>query len=293
MALKAVKAEVIKAGKPKFLISGKSGVGKTFFALGFPDVYFIDTEGGATRSQYRERMVKAHAGYFGKEQGSQQFEAVIEEIKSLATTKHDYKTLVIDSFSYLYNLAAAIAEQKIGSDFGRDRKEANRPTRQLMRWLEELDMTVILICHAKDKWERAGKEIVYAGTTFDGYDKMEYSLDLWIEARKTGAERSFVVRKSRIDTFVEGEIYALDYGVFAKHYGADIIVSASKPMELASPEQVQRLTELVALLKIDSATTDKWLDKANADTFADMSAEVVEKCIASLEAQIVKIKGGK
>ena len=30
----------------------------------------------------------------------------------------------------------------------------------------------------KTKWERRGKDIIDAGSTFDGYDKLEYILDL-------------------------------------------------------------------------------------------------------------------
>jgi DNA polymerase III delta prime subunit len=186
MALKAVKPEIVKPSKPKFLISGPSGVGKTTFGLEFPKPYLIDVEGGAVREQYTKKLIASGGAYFGKEQGSQDFKLVIEEIKALATSKHDYKTLIIDSFTKLYNMAAAIAEETVGNDFGRDKKEANKPTRQLIRWLEKIDMTVILICHMKPKYERQGKEIVYAGTTFDGWDKLEYDLDLWIEIHKTG-----------------------------------------------------------------------------------------------------------
>jgi len=45
MALKAKLPEEVKATKPKFMIYGESGVGKTFFALDFPKPYLIDTEG--------------------------------------------------------------------------------------------------------------------------------------------------------------------------------------------------------------------------------------------------------
>ena len=101
MGLKAVKPEIVKPSKPKFMISGKSGVGKTQFALSFEKPYIIDTEGGAVREQYMNKLVEGKGAYFGKEQGSQDFKLVIEEIKSLATTKHEYKTLVLDSFSNL------------------------------------------------------------------------------------------------------------------------------------------------------------------------------------------------
>ena len=59
MALKAKQPEEIKVGKPKILISGESGTRKTTFALGFPSLYLIDTEGGATRPQYQQQLKKS------------------------------------------------------------------------------------------------------------------------------------------------------------------------------------------------------------------------------------------
>ena len=56
MALKAKQPEKVQVSKPKFMISGESGVGKTFFALDFPKPYLIDCEAGATRPQYQEKL---------------------------------------------------------------------------------------------------------------------------------------------------------------------------------------------------------------------------------------------
>lgn len=291
MVLKAVKPEVIKPGKPKFLISGKSGVGKTFFALNFPKPYFVDAEGGATREQYAERLIKAEGAYFGKEQGSQEFKGVIEEIRALATTKHEYQTLIIDSYSKLYNLAAAEAEESVGSDFGRDKKEANKPSRQLLRWIDKIDMTVILICHSKDKWERTkGKEIVFSGTTFDGFEKFEFDLDLWIEVLKTGKQRSYLVKKSRIDAFPEGQELPLEYSKFRDLYGKEIIESESKPIILATLEQVKEAKNLMALLKIEEDEISKWLSKGGADSWEEMSIENIQKVIDFCHKKIAATK---
>jgi len=204
MVLKAKKPEDVKATKPKFMISGEAKVGKTTFALQFPKPYFIDTEGGATREQYVAALKKSGGVYLGKDEGSQDFKVVIEQVKDLTTTKHDYKTLIIDSFTYLYLLEAADAEEKGGSDYGRDKKEANKPTRQLIRALEKLDMTVIIICHSKDKWEKkpgSKDERTLTGTTFDGWEKLNYIYDLWLEIMRGG--KTMVVKGSRMTAYHE------------------------------------------------------------------------------------------
>lgn len=286
MALRAIKPEIVKPSKPKFLVSGKSGVGKTQFSIHFPKPYLIDTEGGATREQYMKKLIASGGAYFGKDQGSQDFKTVINEIRELATTRHDYRTLIVDSFTKLYLMTAAAAEEEVGSDYGKDKKEANKPTRQLIRWLEKIDMTVILICHQKDKWEHKGKDITYVGTTFDGYDKLEYDLDLWIEIQKTGKERDFLVKKSRVAAFPEGQEFPLDYEKFCELYGREAIEAPVKQLVMATPEQVTKIRRLIETVRLEDEIVQKWLKKAAADTFDEMSAEQIEKCIAFIEAKI-------
>lgn len=299
--LKAVQPQAVKNRKPKFLISGKSGVGKTMFALEFPTPYYIDVEEGAVREQYVKKLTGQGGVYFGPAQGSRDIKTVIDELKSLATEKHDYKTLIIDSFSHLYNLAAAIAEEKVGNDFGKDKKEANRPTRQLIRWIENLDMTVILICHQKDKWERRNGQLVSTGTTFDGFDKLEYILDLWIEIEKIGQERSYTVKKSRIEEFPEGNVVPLDYARFSTLYGKEIIDRQAKPLSLATPDQVKEVEGLLAIVKVDDTIIEKWFTKAEVDEWDQMAQDQIAACIDYLKKKLSGLspiesngkKGGK
>lgn len=283
---KSLEKEKIEISKPKFLISGVSGIGKTFFALDFPRPYLIDCEGGATRQHYQKKLKTTGGAYLGKEDGSQDFNVVIDEVKQLIQTKHDYRTLIIDSFSYLYLLESAKAEAEGGSEFGRDKKEANKPTRQLMRWLEKLDMTVILICHSKDKWIRQGKEILSAGTTFDGYDKLEYILDLWIEILTRGENAKFRVRKSRIESFQQNETYDLKYNKFAELYGEKILEKETIPLKIATAEQILRVNSLIETVKIDNETVEKWYAKASVDSFSEMSEEQISKVIEFLEKKV-------
>lgn len=296
MALKAKKPELVVPSKPKFLISGVSGIGKTFFALSFPKPYLIDTEGGATRKQYQDRLQAAGGVYFGKEEGSQDFNSVINEVKSLATEKHEYKTLIIDSVTHIYLARAAQAELEIGSDFGRDKKEAQKPMRQLMAWLEKLDMTIILICHSKTKWVRHGKEVVDGGSTFDAYDKMEYILDLWVEVIRpadiSGEGGMFKVRKSRIESLPIDRTYPLVYLNFAELYGKDTIEKESVPLNLATPEQLKKLTKLIDVLKIDEEQIQKWLSKIDVESFEEFTSEQIDDLIKSIEKKLETLKNG-
>lgn len=289
MGLKAVKPEVVPEGHAKMMVSGGSGVGKTWFALDWPKPYFIDTEGGAIRPEYRKKLISSGGAYFGKEQGSQDFRAVIQEISQLATTKHDYKTLILDSFSALYNREAAIAEERIGSDFGRDKKEANRPARQLLRWIDTINMNVILICHKKDKWERKKTgDVTYVGSTFDGYDKLEYILDLWIEIEKEGKVRQFSVKKSRINSLPQDDRYSLEYKRFADVYGKEKLEGESIPIKLATPEQVAKLKNLLEVVNISKDEIDKWKNKADIESWEEMKTEDIQGCINYVEKKISK-----
>lgn len=285
--LKAKQPEQVVPSKPKFMISGESGIGKTFFALDFPKPYLIDTEGGATREQYQQKLKNSGGAYFGKDEGSQDFQAVIEEVKALTTTKHEYKTLIIDSFTYLYMLEASEAESKGGSDFGRDKKMANIPTRQLISVLEKCDMNIILICHSKIKWERRGKDIIDAGTTFDGYDKLEYILDIWINILKGG--KTFEVKKSRVAGLKQGDSYPLTYDEFSGIYGKEVVEREAIPVQLATAEEVSRLNALIEGLKIDQEQQEKWLKKCGVESSIEMSSEQINSLIKHCEQLALKL----
>jgi len=53
-----------------------------------------------------------------------------------------------------------------------------------------------------------------------------------------------------------------------------------------SPELVARLTHLVEVVKLEPTIVQKWLDKADAMSFAEMPADAVRKCVAFVEAKL-------
>lgn len=290
MALKGIKPEIVKARKPHIMLSGEPGTGKSFFALNWDAPFYIDTEAGAQREQYTKKLIENHGVYMGPEQGSQDFSEVLTQVRELATTKHNFKTIVIDSFSKLYNIEAASAEDRIGSDFGKDKREADKPTRKLLSWLARCDLNVILVTHSKDKWERRERELIYAGTTYDGYKKLHYELDLWLMTKMVGNKRYATIVKSRIDSFPMLTDINLDVETFKKLYGASVIDEAVVPITLAEPSQIAEIKRIVDLLKITEEDLDKWLTKAQAVELEDLSRDNAAKFLAFLEG---KLKGEK
>ena len=178
-------ATIIQARHPTILLYGPSGVGKTVLTTQFPDVYFIDSEGGATQPEYRQRLIDAGALYLGPNDGAASLDVVLDQVKALATTAHDRKTLVIDSITKVFtNEVSREAErlQDAGkkNEFGADRKPAVGAMRQLVAWLPRLNMNVILIAGETAEWGLVNGERAQIGTTFDCWPRLEYELDLAI-----------------------------------------------------------------------------------------------------------------
>jgi hypothetical protein len=290
--LKAIKPELTLPSKPKMLLFGKPSVGKTWTSLDFPKCYYIDTERGATRKHYMSKLQKSGGAYMGPDEGSLDFPTVIEQVKALATEDHDFKTLIIDSFSKLYNTFAADAAETGGDDFGRDKKEANKPTRKLISWLDRIDMNVILIAHEKDKWgvDAKGQRTV-VGATFDAYEKMEYELDLALNIIKTGPNRVARITKSRLAEFPESESLQWSYKEFASRYGEEIIEKKTEQIVLATSHQVQQIIDLLDLVKLKEGTVEKWFKAAGVEGWEDMATAEIAKAIKHIEGLVNRAKG--
>ncbi len=287
--LKAKQPEQTKPSKPKILIYGKPGVGKTWASLDFPGCYYIDTEGGADLAHYVDKLKNAGGVYMGPKDGSLDFPTVIEQFQALATEKHNYKTVIVDSISKLFNSAIATEADRLGDKnaFGADKKPAIAYMRRLVNWVNRLDMNVLFIAHSKGEWGTDAKgERVEIGQTFDGWDKLEYELHLCLEVTKNGPMRRARVRKSRLTGFPDGSVFDWGYQPFAERYGKDIVEASAEAITLATAEQVAEITRLLELVKIDEATVEKWKTKAGAETFAEFSEEQAGKVIEALNNKL-------
>ena len=284
--LKAVDPKSAEPKKPKLLIYGKPGVGKTWVSLDFPGVYYIDTEGGANLDHYTDKLKASGGAYMGPEQNSLDFATVIEQVQALATEKHNFKTIVIDSISKLYNLAIMTEAERLGDKdaFGASKKPAIAHMRRLINWLSRVDMNVILVSHEKPEWGLNSKgERVEIGQTFDAYDKLEYELDLCLNIIKAGPSRSARVRKSRLLEFPDASSFPWSYKDFAEKYGQDVMEKKSETIELATTDQLKEIEKLFSIVKLPEGQEDKWLKAAQVEGWEEMTSAKIGSLIEHIK----------
>jgi len=289
--LKGKKPKEAKAVKPKTIIFGKAGVGKTWASLDFPAVYYIDTEGGANLPHYTDKLASSGGVYLGVEDGSNDLEFITEQVKGLYTESHDYKTLVIDSITKPFNEAIQEEAERLGdkNGFGADKKAAIAKIRPLISLIEKLDMNVILIAHEKPVWGD-GEQI---GWTFDCWEKIGYDLHMSAHVTKVGVNRFLTPTKSRLKEFPEEIPMPWSFDEFRSRYenefGAGILSREIEAVSLASPETLAEFNKYSAILNPSQAKLNKWLKAGKCESFSEMEEEKLSKCVEALKSEISKL----
>lgn len=274
----------------KAFIYGREKVGKTTCCLQFPKPYLIDTENGAIHDQYVELLKKSGGVSF--QTGS--FEEVLQEIHSLRTERHPYKTVIIDSLTMLYSNLVDYYQGIVDNKFAGHYQKANQQFQRLMAALLDLDMNVLLTAHAKtfyDVSKTNGKVSMEAlGDTFDCYKKTPYLFDLILEVRNIGGERLALVKGSRLEGFKEGENFQFNYPNFCERYNIETMEREAIQEQAATAEQIEEANQLITLLHIPEETTAKWFSKYHIATFEEMSKEIIQNCIDYLKAKLPQDK---
>jgi KaiC/GvpD/RAD55 family RecA-like ATPase len=278
--LRARKPEAVNK-RLKLFMYGPAGVGKTTAAIQFPNSYIIDCERGT--ENYDKLVTASGSAVF---QTTDMLE-VIAEVKSLLTVKHDYRTLVIDPITTVYNDLLEKCETKVGSDFGRHYAEANKLMKRLANLIMALDMNVVVTAHAKKEY---GDNLRVLGQTFDGWRQLDYWFDLVVELGKKGkgkeARRVAKVAKTRIETFPDEDVFEWSYDAIKKRYDIAMLEKPAEAVHLASPEQVREMKELLNVVRLPEGTIDKWFAKAGVDVWEDMPTETIDKCIEYVKGRL-------
>ncbi len=267
--LRARKPEAVTK-RLKLFMFGPAGVGKTTAAIQFPKSYIIDCEKGA--ENYDQLITQSGSAVFQ----TTDIHEVIAEVKSLLIEKHNYRTLVIDPITTVYNDLLEKCETKVGTDFGRHYGAANKEMKRLANLIMALDMNVVITAHAKTEY---GDNLRKLGYTFDGWRQLDYWFDLVVELGKKGKKRFAKVVKTRVASFPDEDVFEWSYDAILQRYDAQMIEKEATAMRLATAEQVREMRELLNVVRLPDGTTDKWFAKAGVEVWEDMPAETIRKCI--------------
>lgn len=283
MTLRAKKAEPSNKRLKLFMFSA-FGVGKTTAAISFPRSYVIDGEKGT--AHYSKLLDASGSHVFH----TTSIDDVTEEVRTLGSTKHDYRTLVLDPIT---TLEADLMERvhKAYPKEGDMRKwqERDRTMRRLMTLILNLDMNVVVTAHGKVEY---GDAMTKLGTTFDGWRRWPYAFDLVIELERRTRRRVGIVRKTRIEAFPDGAEFDFSYAEVARRYGADAVERAAEPVAVASAEQVAALKGLIDTVKLEEGVVDGWLRKAGVDSLEDLPAAIADKCIEFVRRKVTAATEG-
>lgn len=294
--LKAKAPELVAPSKSKILVFGPTNSGKTWFALGFPKPFYFDTERGARLSHYQARLKAVGGGYMGPEDGTLEFDTLVDQVDALSTEKHQYRTLVIDSLTKIFQTAIQKESESLGAKdvFGASKKPVVRQMRRLIARIDRLDMNVVFVAHEAAEYAAVDGKREEVGKQPDTWDKLPYELDLTLRIQVHNPKlRTATVYKTRLTGFPTGERFDLQrgsddvgYAEFAQRYGKDFIEGPTIPIVLATTEQVAKIKELLDIIKVPEAEIEKVLDRAGVDSWSEMTETQANDMIARIQAKV-------
>lgn len=297
MALRGVKPEA-KEKRLKLFLYGPAGVGKTTAVIQFPNAYVIDTEKGS--DFYSKTLSRSGSVVFQ----SNNPDEIKEEIKELLTTKHPYKTLIIDPVTNLYNAVqekwtrvfekhtreSGKTEQAEIQDFGmRYWGRVKSEFKSIQRMLMALDMNVLVTSHQKDQY---GAGMTKVGVTYDSIKGEDYLYDLVFRLAIQGGKRMAITEKERAEVGLNKfpESFEWGYDNFLKFYGKEVIERESTPIKMASAEQINKIKNLVEIVKVEADQINGWFQKAGVDDWSEMQDEQIQKAIDFLDKKLKAVK---
>ena len=278
----------------KLFLYGSPGIGKTLSALQFPNSYVIDCERG---TDFYSEIIKKNGSVVFQ---SNNPDEIREEIRLLLTEEHPYKTLIIDPITQVYNSVqekwtrvfekhAKTEKEAEIQDFGmRYWGRVKSEFKAIQRMFMALDLNVIITSHQKDIY---GAGMTKIGVGPDSMKGDEYLFDLVFNLQKVGEKRmaKTIKERSEVGKNKFPEEFEWSYANFLQFYGKEIIERESAPVPMATFGQVELVKKLVEVLKVEDATVVKWFQKADCDSWEEMTKDQIGKAIGFLQDKITAI----
>ena len=268
------------------LIGGESGSGKSFFACQFPRAVIYDTDlgGGAA---YLDDQIAANQS-IRVEVAS--YAAILADLRGRANQGQLPDTVVIDHLTNLHQVAVLRANPTLVADYGRGASKATAEWRHVREFARTVDCHLICTAHLKGDW--AGDKQI--GWRIDAGKNIEADFHLVLRLAPRvdhWPARAHVQKWRRHPADPRGvipESFDLDMENFLAINGP--ISSAGPPgrgIRLASPAQVERITSLLAKLKMPPSWAEQCFAKAGVDKWEEISEEHIIACVDYLTQQEV------
>ena len=288
----AAKKPESTAGPPServiMLLAGESGSGKSFFIANLKNALIFDTDIGGGLA-YADARIRRN--------GSQRIEVssyldILDEITKRNTALDGITTLAIDHLSSLQQEANLRHNPKMESDYGKANEKATKEWRKIRELVRNRDFNLICTAHQKAKYE--ANQIV--GQTTDASKNIEADMSIVIYLHKPANNQPpslARVQKWRRDPeddrgLVPGTfLFTMDE--FLKIHGLTMDGKRHE-VSMAKPEQIAELTRLLEIVKLPEGVTDKWLSKAKAESWAELTEETIVKCLAHVQDLLAKPK---
>jgi hypothetical protein len=112
-----------------------------------------------------------------------------------------------------------------------------------------------------------------------------------VQLQRDGQRRMARVDKSRVPSFPDGDYFEWSYGAIKQRYAAKTLEREPESVDLAEPEQVRHVQQLLAQLspeRVETLKIDRWFSKAGVSDWSDMPREVITRCIERLEREVIR-----
>jgi hypothetical protein len=213
---------------------------------------------------------------------------ILADLRSKETSGELSKryTVAIDHVSATQQEANGRYNPTGESDFGRGNDRATREWRSIREFCRRHDFNLICTGHMKGKWEQVNGKPEQIGMQVDGSKNMEGDVSIVIHLRRIAGKfpSTAIVHKWRRDPDdPKGKIpltFPFTIEDFAKIDGTNALKREREPIPMATEDQIKEMTRLQEIVKIPQENIDKLFKKNNAESWAELPADVMDKANA-------------